>query len=121
MTGLVIFLVAIACALLWIGIMAPAILRGFGVPVAFGSRRVDRLNQHLSKTQYVWACGVFSWGLGMFLFFTVLRYLEWKLLGDRFSFASYIIVGLPVWVAAGWLFGVFTAPHRRVQHRLSDK
>ena len=96
------------------GVAAPAILRGIGVPVAFGGRRLDRRNQHLSRTQYIWACGVFEWGVGMFVFFTVAKYLEWKLLGERFSYLSpvHIIVGLLTWLGVGWLFGALSAPHR---------
>jgi hypothetical protein len=51
----------------------------------------------------------------MFVFFTVSRYLESRLLGERFSsFLSPvgITVGLLTWLAVGWLFGVFSAPHR---------
>jgi hypothetical protein len=96
------------------GLAAPGILRIFGVPVAYGTLRIDRRNQHLSRTQYVWTCGVFRWGLGMFLFFAMSRYLDWRLLGDKFSYLSPMrTLGLLLtWLAAGWLFGVFGAPHR---------
>jgi uncharacterized protein YneF (UPF0154 family) len=71
----------------------------------------------MGTSQYVWAFGVFSWGLGMFLFFTVARYLEWKLLADRFSFLNLrgAIVTLLISLVMGCLFGAFTAP------RLSDR
>ena len=96
------------------GFAAPAILRTFGVPVAFGVWRIDRSNQHLNRTQYVWACGVFRWGIGMFVFFTISRYLDWRLLGDKFSRLSPmgIFGAFLAWIAAGWVFGVFSAPHR---------
>jgi hypothetical protein len=108
------FLIAIVCGLLWMGVVAPAILRAFGVPVARWVLRLDRRNQHLSRTQYIWAFGVFQWGLGMFVFFTVSKYLEWRLLGDRFSYLSpvRIMVWFLTWLAAGWLVGVFGARHR---------
>ena len=114
MMALATFLIAIVCGLLWMGVVAPAILRAFGVPVAISFWRLDRRNQHLSRTQYIWAFGVFSWGVGMFVFFTVSKYLEWRLLGDRFSYLSPVhsIVGLLTWLAVGWLFGVLSAPHR---------
>lgn len=115
MTGLKIFLGAIACGWLWVGLIAPAILRSFGVPIAFGMWRLDRRNQNLSKAQYVWAFGVFSWGLGMFLFSTVWKYLEWRLLGDRFSYSisAQLIAGLLIWLLAGLLMGVLGAPRRK--------
>jgi hypothetical protein len=109
------YLIAIVCGLLWMAVVTPAILRAFGVPVAIAIWRLDRRNQHLGRTQYIWACGVFQWGVGMFVFFTVSRYLESRLLGERFSsFLSPvgITVGLLTWLAVGWLFGVFSAPHR---------
>ena len=116
MIALASFFIAIVCGLLWMGVVAPAILRSFGVPVAIGARRIDRHNQHLSRTQYIWACGVFQWGVGMFVFFTLSKYLDWRLLGDRFSYLSltpvHMIVWLLSWLAAGWLFGVWIAPHR---------
>ena len=113
-TALANFLIALACGLVWMGFAGPAILRAFGVPVAFGTWRIDRRNQYLNRAQYVWACGVFRWGLGMFLFFAISKYLDWRLLGNRFSYLSPMrTFGLLLtWLAAGWLFGVFSAPHR---------
>ncbi|HKW76694.1 MAG TPA: hypothetical protein VJN64_14280 [Terriglobales bacterium] len=114
MTALAIFLIAIGCGLAWAGLVAPTLLRVFGLPVALGVWRLDRRNQHLSRTQYVWFFGVFTWGLGMFLFFTISRYLEWKLLGDRSAnqHSTQIIGALLIWLLAGWLFGLWTAPPR---------
>ena len=113
MTGLAILLIAMTCSLLWIGIVAPAILRALGVPVSFGVWRIDRLNQHLSRTQYVWALGMFVWGLGLFWFFTVFDLVTWKLLGAFQSSPMRIIKELLICLAAGWLFGVFSGPHRK--------
>jgi hypothetical protein len=111
-TSLAIFVIAIALTLLWASLVAPAILRAFGLPVAYGKRWLD--HRHLSRTQYVWACGVFEWGLGMFLFFIVYRYLKGRLLGDRFLYPSptNFVVGLLIWIAAGWVFGVISARNR---------
>jgi hypothetical protein len=113
MIVLVGFCIAIVCVLLWIGVLAPAILRAFGVPRAMGIRRIDRGNQRLSRTQYIWACGVFEWGGGMFVFSTVSNYVG-GLFGDRFAFLSpgRMIGWLLTWLAGGWLFGILTAPHR---------
>jgi hypothetical protein len=108
MIGLMVFLVAIVSGVGWIGLVAPAILRSFGVPIAFGLWRLDRRNQSLSKTQYVWAFGVFSWGLGMFFFSTVADYLGRELLGA--TSPIHIIAGLVICLGAGCLFGVLTAP-----------
>jgi hypothetical protein len=110
-TGLAVFLIAIVSAACWIGLVAPAILRCFGVPIAFGLWRLDRRNQSLSKTQYVWAFGVFSWGLGMFFFSTVADYLGRKLLGA--TSPMHATVGLLMWLGAGWLLGVLNAPRRK--------
>jgi hypothetical protein len=51
----------------------------------------------------------------MFLFFAVWKYLEWKLLADRFSFLSPTksMVSLLIWLVTGWLFGVFSAPSHK--------
>jgi hypothetical protein len=108
------FAVAIACGWFWMGVLAPAILRPFGVPLRFGFlRRLDRLNQHLSRNQYVWSFGVFSWGFGMFLFFVTARYLQWKLLGDRFLSTTSTLVAFLLWLIMGWLVGALGAPHHR--------
>jgi hypothetical protein len=68
MMALADFLIPILAAWLWTGFVAPAVLRGFGVPLASGFWRLDRRNRHLSKQQYVRGVGVFAWGTGMFLF-----------------------------------------------------
>jgi hypothetical protein len=114
MTALANSLIGITCGLLWMGFAGPAILRALGLPVAFGMWRMDRRNQHLDRTQYVWTCGVFRCGLGMFLYFTISRYLDWRLLGDKFSYLSprVIFVGLFICLGAGWVSGLFGAPHR---------
>jgi hypothetical protein len=104
------FLIAAACGLLWTTFAAPAILRLLGIPVAFGIWRIDRRNQHLTKTQYVWGFGVFMWGIGMFLFFVIARYLDWKLLGVKIPMN--IFVALVTWLTAGWLVGVLGARRR---------
>src|SRR5689334_17541178 len=105
-----ILLVGVMCWLSWMGLVAPAILRTFGVPVAFGIRQLNRHNRNLTRMQYVVAWGIFAWGLGMFLFFVVHHYLEWKLLGYAFSYQSpgRIIVGLLICLAAGCGYGVST-------------
>lgn len=104
------FVIAAACGLGWTNFAAPAILRTFGVPLAFGMWRIERRNQTLNRTQYVWALGVFTWGLGMFLFFVILRYLDWKLLGANLPIR--IFGTLLTWAAAGWLIGVLTVRNR---------
>ena len=43
-----------------VGLTAAAMLRGFGVPIAFDLWRVARRNQSHSKGQKVWGFGVFS-------------------------------------------------------------
>lgn len=111
------FLIAVLGAWLWASFVAPAIARGFGVPMASGWR-LDRRNQHLSKLHYVWACGVFAAGSGLFLFITLRQYLCCILIAGAFPrvSGSYLALRLIICLAAGWFFGVFTAP----QHEMSD-
>lgn len=115
MTFALVFLTAVACAWCWMGLIAPAILRSFGVPLAFGLWRLDRRNQNLSRSQYVWAFGVFSWGVGMFLFWTMAGYLQWRVLSDPSEYPTLrrTIGGVVIWFTTGLLFGTFTAPRRR--------
>jgi len=114
MTLLAALIISIACALFWTGVAAPATLRVFGVPVAFGVWRLDRRNRHLSRTQYVWAFGVFSWAVGMFFFSVVFGYLRWKLLGEQFAYPTprHIAVDLLVCLLMGWVIGVLSSANR---------
>jgi len=105
------FVIAAVCGSVWTNFAAPAILRTFGVPLAFGMWRIERRNQNLNRAQYVWAFGVFTWGLGLFLFFVILRYIDWKLLGVNIPIR--ILGTLLSWSAAGWLIGVLSVRHRR--------
>ena len=104
--------ISIFVAWLWMGVVAPSIVRPFGVPMAYGYWRLDRRNQHLSRRQYVWGFGVFAWGMGMLLFIISQSFGE-RLLSGR-SLPS--TRGWIIWVAAtfvlGWLFGELTAPPR---------
>lgn len=105
------FLIAAASGLLWTNFVAPAILRTFGVPVAFGMWRVHRRNQNLSRTQYAWGLGVFMWGLGMFLFFVIFSHLEWRQLGVKNPMRIFGM--LLSWLVLGWLVGILGARHRQ--------
>lgn len=117
MISLASLLIAILGAWVWAGFVVPAALRGFGVPMASGWR-LGRRNQHLSKLHYVWGCGVFALGSGLFLLITLRQYLCCMLTVDRFPHVSApdIAARLIICLTAGWLFGVFTAP----QHEMSD-
>jgi len=112
MRELVVFLIAILSWLFWIGVVAPAILLRLGVPIAFGLWRIDRRNQSLSRKQYVWAVGVFTFGIGMFFFSATFQYDDWKLVGAPMS-PMHIMVRLLGCLAGGWLFGLLSAPHRK--------
>ena len=114
MTALAIFLVGLVCVLLWMCLLAPLILRLFGVPVTFAVWRLDRRNQQLTRMQYVWSFGVVEWGIGMFFFFTVSDYLEWKMLGYRLSYRTpkQIIMELVTCMAIGLLLGFWSARDR---------
>lgn len=113
MIALAILLTSTLAALLWMGVVAPAILRAFGVPMVLGFRR-DRRNRYLTRRQYAWGFGVFTWALGMFLFITIWNYLDLRLLGDTLSHpdAFHTIIWLLIWLASGLLFGIFTSPRR---------
>lgn len=115
MRGLAVFLISVGCSLLWTGLAAPAILRSFGVPISFAPWRIDNRNKHLNKIHYLWGVGVFSFGLGMFLFFTIWQYLEWKLLGQESPHpsAARVIVDLLLCLAAGFSWGIWSAPRRK--------
>lgn len=106
------FLLTILGGWLWMGFVASAILRAFGVPMAYGFWRLDRRNRHLGRWQYVWGFGVFSWGVGMFLFSAVWDGPFSKPIPNGFSHptVTHVVVGLAIWLTAGWLVGIFTAP-----------
>ncbi len=111
------FLIAILGAWLWTGYVAPAISRNFGVPIVSGWR-LDRRNRYLSKLHYVWGCGVFAVGSGLFFFITLRQCLCCLLIAESFPRLRGPQLGLRLIIslAAGWLFGVSTAP----QHEMSD-
>jgi len=109
------FLIALLGAWLWTSFVAPAIARGFGVPMASGWR-LNRRNQHLGRLNYVWGCGMFAGGSGLFLFITLRQYLCCILIAATFPHLSgpSLALRLIICLAAGWLFGVFTAPQREM-------
>ena len=123
MRSFTIIIGAIGCMSLWIGLIAPTILRGIGVPLAYGMWRLDRRNQHLTRSQYLWGFGVFSWGLGAFLYATTFDLLSWELLGERgyYSTPLRIIVQLMICLVIGWLVGVFGSPSRRKSEALTSQ
>lgn len=110
-------LIAILGAWLWTSFAAPTIARGFGVPILSGWRLVRR-DQHLIKPHYVWGCGVFAVGSGLFLFLTLRQYLYCRLVihGSAHLTGPYLALRLIICWFAGWLFGLFTAP----QNAMSD-
>ena len=120
MTGLAVLLGAIGSGVVWIGFVAPTIVRALGVPVAIGFGRLDRKNRHLSKLQWVWAFGAFMWGGGMFLYSTMFDYLSWRVMDDQFSHPrlGHVIVRLVVTVLFGALFVVMTVRDPEVEKKL---
>ena len=103
----VLFFAAIGVALLWMGVIAPSILRALGVPAAGGLWRLDRRNQHLSRSQYVWGIGVFDWGIGTALATTLLDYVLWKDSGSSSHAQSpkTILLKAAVYLIAGLFVG----------------
>ena len=116
---LAIALVAILIAWVWISFVAPAIARGFGVPMISGWR-LSRRNQHLNRLDYVWGCGVFAVGVGLFLFLTLRQCLYWELVCGRIPSLRepYVALRLIICLGAGWPFGFFTAPLRQMSFPL---
>jgi len=112
MKGLLVYLGAIACGLVWIEAIAPLIANAFGVPCKVAFWRIDRQNQHLGRWQYLWSIGVFGWGIGMFLYTTLLDLLQWKILGDNAMDRSigFTLAHLGIWLFAGMFFGYMSAP-----------
>lgn len=119
MLGLAVLLAAVASAVLWISVLAPAIAHLFGVPLAFGFKRRDGKNQQLTKLQFFWGFGVLTWGIGMFLWVTMWDFLEWKLLGDQSSGASlrpaHIGARLVIMLVFGAIVGFWSAPDKHNQ------
>jgi len=111
------FLVAVLCAWLWTAFVAPPITRSLGVPMVSGWR-VGKRNRHLSKQDYVWGCGVFAAGSGLFLCLALWQCLYCRLVANRFPHLGgrALAIRLIICLAGGLLFGILTAP----QHEMSD-
>jgi hypothetical protein len=60
-------LVVIACPLLWIMMIVPAIGRLFGVPIRFWSLPIHKQEDRLSNAQSLWFGGLLGWGVGLCL------------------------------------------------------
>ena len=110
MKVVLVYLCAIASSMLWIGIVAPLIVRIFGVPHKLGFWRIDRRNQHLRADQYFWCVGVLSFGGGLSLLMTLLDFLEAKVLGEKATNPSYTLVHIGIGVVAGVIFGSTSGP-----------
>ena len=109
--------VAIVAAWLWTGFAVPPITRSFGVPMVSGWR-LGKRNRHLNKQDYVWCCGVFAVGSGLFLFIMLWQSLYCILVAGRFPHLGgrTLAIRMIVCLAGGLLFGIFTAP----RHEMSD-
>jgi hypothetical protein len=117
MFGFALILGALATAFLWMSLVAPALARLFRVPLPFW--RIDRRNQHLTRRQLVIWEGAFTWGVGMFLAFSVWDYLEWKLLGDQTSggrlHLEHVCFNFIFWLLAGVIWGFWVAPDKQAE------
>ena len=111
------WLTAVLVAWLWASFVAPAALRAFGIPTVSGWQLVRR-NRHLARPYYIWACGAFAFGLGLFWALTIRQemccLLTTRTLAQmtRTSFGLRLILC----VGAGWVYGLLTAP----QGEMSD-
>ena len=111
--------IPLCVAVLWIGLLAPIILRIFGIPMAIGFWRLDRLNQHLSTRQYVWGLGVFSFGIGLLLLTGLREYLDWRIVKNGTTpFTSiHVASRLLTWIFAGWIIGSYGAAQAKISNR----
>ena len=110
-------LVRIFCPILagwlWSCAISPLISRLFSIPARIGFLTTRR-NQHLTRLQFIFAIGVFGWGVGMFIAWT-----GWYLLGPALFFVyppsptlQHILGYLLVWLSAGAVIGMVGAPRR---------
>jgi len=114
-TGIESLLIAILIAWLWTGFVARAFVRKFGVPIV-SDWRLARQNRPLYKAYYIWGCGVFAVGLGLFLLFTFMQYLCCMLIAGKLPHQGEreLAIRLIICLAMGWLFGVFTVPELEI-------
>lgn len=112
MRELLVVLGAMSAAVLWMCIVAPLTANVFGVPVRISPWRIDRRNQHLTRTQYVWSIGVLDLGIGMFLLGALWDLLETVLPhGDGFHITLHsIALRLLLCLLLGVGFGLWSAP-----------
>lgn len=110
MVFLAILVGAAGSAVLWMSFLAPSIAHLFGAPLAFGFWRLDRKNSHLSKTQFLWWFGVFTFGVGIFLYGAVFDLLRLTLLHEHLSFSRSSVGGFVIAILGGLLVGLTSAP-----------
>jgi hypothetical protein len=109
------FVIALLLAWVWAAFVAPAISRGFGLPMLSGWNFIRR-NQHLSKSDYVRSCGVVAVGSGLFLLLTFKQVMYCELVVGKPPYfkGSYMGERLIICLLAGWIFGSATAPAQNI-------
>jgi hypothetical protein len=106
MRELLVVLCAFSAAALWMSVLAPLTAKALGVPARISLWRIDRQNQHLTRTQYVWSIGVLDFGICMFLIHAMMSYGEVPY--TLRSISGWLLVSLFV----GFAFGFWSAPRR---------
>ena len=113
--GIFLALIVIACPLLWIMIIVPAIAKCFRAPYQFGALPFSRRNQSLSRWQSFWFAGVLGWGVAVFLVAALMAYFS-----DLNDFskltANQLLFRLVVFLIAGGLLSLWNAPRRNSKH-----
>lgn len=113
--SLTLAIIGIGCPLLWAFLLMPLLARVFGLRMKMAFVREPRSNNHLSRLQHVFAWGVLSWGLAMFLFLVILESGDSLLTMHPFAHTNPVRVAyaLSICVISGALFGVWDAPKSR--------
>ncbi len=114
MPGLAVWLTAVAAAVLWMSLFAPwFISRHFGATCAFGFWSLDRAESRLTHGQFVWWFGVFTFGVGIFLYGAVFDILRIYLLHEDLSLATNSLGGSVTALVVGSLIGWISAPRQQ--------
>lgn len=114
MKGLLALIGSLACAWLWIGVVAPLIARTFGVPMKVGLWRVDRQNRHLTRRQFFWSFGLLGWAVGMFLLFFLFDHLDWSILGSSHPSVRRTVASLIGSIVGGVAVGSLGYPGEKI-------
>lgn len=79
-------------------------------------RRFSEMEEVLRKPEYVWGCGVFAVGSGLFVLITLRGCIYCELTANRLPHFGGLVLALRLIIClfGGWLFGSITAPQNEV-------